>query len=592
MTGTAQLPARPVSRISPYSVKPGESLNMLQRTGNHPWLQTLLRGLAVVTAVYLYSLLIESLGGFKTGHIQYQWLELGIVLYLYGLLYNLLKPMRGRGLLAAVPIFLIYLVHDAFFLLYGKVFRFVNAKELPELLQVLPWGYVLLLGLIFLVPLGLILWQMDYRQPRRLGLWLLPLFGLLLVINMTPAAFASGFRDVAHYIVKYSDAKSVENNGRLAMLFFREAERIQVVDDMGPYHNRAAYDADFNTNVAALKRHLNRHNVHLIIMESFLDPTLFRDLGFNRSPLHPDFAALVGNGLGLSISPVFGGSTSQAEFEALCGEPAFERLSSVEFNVFTGSPAHCLPDLLAQAGYRSVASNAYKPNFFNTLPAYQGMGFREHYFPVEFSGAQPSYIHTGDTGVEEFLFDGDLYAQNEAFVKSHLQQHPNQPLFNYLLTIYGHTPHILDSKKRPEIISLKTSYPDDHLTREANQFYYRSEALAHHIRKLMKMDPHSLIIFMSDHVPPLRNGPNTYNALHYMGNIPNSYHYNRIGIFVDGRIRHYPTLHHYDIPTVIRDYLSDGAYCRQHTCDYLQPAPTPRETYLESYMRLMAHAAE
>jgi len=565
---------------------------MLQQVTSRPWLLALLRGLGVLTGLYVYSLLIESLGGFSTGHIYYQWLEIVIVLYLYGLFYSLLKPIRWRGLLAAMPILLIYLVHDAFYLVYGKVFRIINVLELPELLQVLPLGYDLLLGLIFLLPLGLILWHADFRRPHRLVLWLLPMLVLVGLIKTVPVALATGFREVAHYIVKYSDGKSVENNGRLAMLFFREAQRTNVLDRMTPYRNRRAYDAEFAASAAELQQHLNHHNVHLIIMESFLDPTLFRDLGFNRSPLHPDFAALVGKNLSLSLSPVFGGSTSQAEFEALCGVPAFEKVSSVEFNVFTGSAAHCLPDLLARVGYRSVASNAYKPNFFNTLPAYDGMGFREHYFPVEFSGTQPSYLHTGDTGVEEFLFDGNLYAQNEVFVKSHLQQHPQQPLFNYLLTIYGHTPHILDPKLRPEVIRLKTHYPDDHLSREANQFYYRTEALAKHVKALIKMDPHSLIIFMSDHVPPLRNGPNTYNALHYMGNIPQSYYYNRIGIFVDGKIRHYPTLHHYDIPAVIRDYLSDGAYCKQHRCDYLQPSPAPREALLPAYLRLMAHASE
>jgi phosphoglycerol transferase MdoB-like AlkP superfamily enzyme len=332
--------------------------------------------------------------------------------------------------------------------------------------------------------------------------------------------------------------------------------------------------------------------VHLIILESFLDPRLFRDLGFSQPPVHPDFAKLVGNDMSLSLSPVFGGATSQAEFEALCGVPAFEKLSSVEFNVFTGTAAHCLPDMLEQIGYRSVASNAYKPNFFNTLPAYQGMGFAERYFPVEFYSAQPSYLHFGDAGVEEYMFDDKLFAQNREFVKEHLQKNKDKPLFNYLLTIYGHTPHVLDPQQRPEIIQLKTHFADDHLQRAANQFYYRTEALARHVNELIKLDPDSLIIFMSDHVPPLRNGPNTYNALHYMGNIDKSYYYNPIAIIENGRIKKYPNMHHYDVSSVILDYLSDGEYCKQQACDYLLPVPKPREAYLPAYLRLLAHASE
>jgi len=565
---------------------------MPDRPFHNRYLNLALRFLAVLLGLYAYSLLIEHLGGFSTAHIYGQWLEIVLVLYFYGLFYFLLKPIAWRGLLAVVPILLLYLVHDVFYLAYGKVFRFINFKELPELLQILPWHYTLVLALVFILPLGLILWHANYRRVYLVGAWLLPLMLLVMTVNFTPAAFASGFRDVAHEIVKYSDGKSVENNGRLAMLFFREAQRVSVTDQMTPYRHRRAYDAAFNERVAQLAPQINHHNVHLIILESFLDPTLFRDLHFNQSPLHPDFARLVGNAMSLSLSPVFGGSTSQAEFEALCGVPAMEKVSSVEFNVFTGSAAHCLPDLLAHEGYRSVASNAYKPNFFNTLPAYRGLGFQERYFPVEFSGTRPSYLHFGDPGVEDFIFDSNLYAQNRAFVKAHLQQHPDQPLFNYLLTIYGHTPHILDPQQRPEVIHLTSTYPDDHLTRSTNQFYYRTQALAQHVRELIKMDPNSLIIFMSDHVPPLRNGPNTYNALHYMNNIDHSIYYNRIAIFVNGQIRHYPTLHHYEVPSVILDYLTDGAYCKQHTCAYLQHEQKPREAYLPAYLRLMAHASE
>ncbi|MBI1423909.1 MAG: sulfatase-like hydrolase/transferase [Gammaproteobacteria bacterium] len=565
---------------------------MPERPFSNPYLNLALRFLGVLVGFYGYSLVIQQLGGFATGHIYYQWLEILLVLYFYGLFYFLLKPFPWRGLLAAVPILLVYLVHDVFFLVYGKVFRFINVKELPELLQILPLYYSIALALIFLIPLGLILWHADYRRRQRIGLWLMPLALLVLAIHFSPTAFASSFRDVAHEIVKYSDSRSVENNGRLAMLFFREAQRISVVDHMAPYRQRTAYDAAFNEEVSQLAPQINHHNVHLIILESFLDPTLFRDLRFSQSPMHPDFAKLVGKQMGLTISPVFGGSTSQAEFEALCGVPALERLSSVEFNVFTGSAAHCLPDLLAHEGYRSVASNAFKPNFFNTLPAYKGLGFRERYFPKEYAAAEQTYLHAGNPGDEEFMFDGKLFEQNRAFVAAHLQQHRGQPLFNYLLTIYGHTPHILDPQQRPEFITLKSTYPDDHLTHASNQFYYRTQALAQHINALIKMDPHSLIIFMSDHVPPLRNGPNTYNALHYMNNIQDSIYYNRIAIFVNGKIRKYPTLHHYDVYAVILDYLTDGAYCKEQACAYLQPEQKPREAYLPAYLRLMAHASE
>lgn len=565
---------------------------MPDRPFQNPYLNLLLRLTVLLLVLYGYSLVIEGYGGFSTEGIHRQWLEIGLVMYVYSMFYFALRPVAWRGLLAAVPLILVYLVHDIFYLAYGKVFRFINVSELPELVQILTPDYLLMLTMVFLLPVAALLGWANYRQPRRLLAWTLSMLLLVVSVEASPLAFATGFRQVANEIVKYSDGKSVENNGRLAMLLYREAERATILERIEPYRNRADFDREATERLASLGSQNKPRNVHLIILESFLDPRLFTELGFSQSPVHPDFTKLVGENASLSISPVFGGATSQAEFEVLCGVPAFEKLSSVEFNVFTGSAAHCLPDLLVAAGYRSVASNAYKPNFFNTVPAYQGMGFPERYFPKEFLSNQETYLHVDEPGVEEYLFDGQLFAQNREFVQRHLQQHADKPLFNYLLTIYGHTPHVLDPVLRPEKIDLQSSYTDDHLQRATNQFYYRSQAIAEHVNALIKMDPTSLIIFMSDHVPPLRNGPNTYRALRYMDNIEQAYFYNPVVIIEAGKVQKYPTLHHYDLSGVILNYLSEGGYCKQQYCGYLSEQPKSREARLPEYLRLMAHASE
>lgn len=565
---------------------------MPDRPFRNAYLNLLLRFVVLFATLYGYNLAMEAYGGFGTGAIYQQWLEFLLVAYLYGLFYFAQKPVAWRGLLAAVPIVLVYLVHDVFYFAYGKVFRLINIAELPELIQILTPGYILLLLLLFLIPIGAILGWANYHRPRLMLAWLLPMLVIAAAVETTPDAFATGFRQVAQEIVKYSDGKSVENNGRLAMLLYREAERTGILARIEPFRDRDGFDREAKLRRAALEAHTNQRNVHLIILESFLDPRLFRELGFSTSPAHPDYTRLVGDNASLSISPVFGGATSQAEFEVLCGVPAFEKLSSIEFNVFTGSAAHCLPDLLASVGYRSVASNAYKPNFFNTVPAYQGMGFSEHYFPVEYLANQDSYMTVGDPGVEEYLFDADLFTQNREFVRRHLQDHPGEPLFNYLLTIYGHTPHVLDPVQRPDLIRLNSSYKDDHLQRASNQFYYRTQAIARHVNELLKMDPGSIVIFMSDHVPPLRNGPNTYRALHYMDNVEQAYFYNPVVIIENGKVRKYQTLHHYDLSGVILDYLSDGEYCRQQYCGHHATPPMNREALLPRYLRLMAHASE
>ncbi len=556
------------------------------------WRRALLRALIVLLLVCAYLLLAEYLGGFVAHYSAQLWLEALLALYLYGLCYSLLHPSRWRGYLAALPLLLLYLMSDIFYLAFGKVFRLVNLHELPELLAILPLSYSAPLAALLLLPLALLLWQLRWRPHRQTLLAAMPMVVILLLLYSAPGAIAQILHGAGSVPVKYSDAKSVEGNGRLTMMLYREAQRLTALDDLAPYRDRKGYEQQIQRQLQPLRSQDKKRNVHLIVLESFLDPRLFTKLGFSTPPVHPDFEALFGEQLGLSLSPVFGGATAQAEFELLCGVPALERLSSVEFNIFNGAAAHCLPGQLASLGYHSSASNTYKPNFFNAAAAYQGAGFSISQFPKEFAPAGESYLQFGDPGVEEYIFDQDLFEQNLGYVERELREHPQRPLFNYLLTIYGHTPHILDPQLRPEHIELRSGYADDHLSRSVNQFYYRTEAIARYVRGLIALDSESLIILVSDHVPPLRNGPNTYEALNYMNGVDKAYYHNRLAIIDRGQPVVWPLIHHYEMPALVLNSLSEGRYCQQQGCSFTGNGGDREEGRLKAYLSLMAHASE
>jgi len=548
---------------------------------------------ALFAGLYIYGLASERAGGMGAGDFWWQFTELVLLAGLYAWFYAILRPVRGRAWLAAIPLLLLYVVQDAVFIGMGKVFRAVEAQELPELLRILPAPHAVGVAAALFVPLGLFLAFVNWRRPRPILAGLVPVALFVAALEFAPQVYSGYLERFGNQIYIFSDRISVQSNGRLAMMLYHEAQRVIANRTALPYRNRAEYDHDSATFAADLARHSNQRNVHLVVMESFLDPTLFRDLKFSRDPVHPDFRKLFGNKVSLSVSPVFGGATAQAEFEVLCGVPALEKLSSIEFNVFSGAPARCLPDILAQAGYRTVASNAYKPDFFNEEQAYRGVGFGESFFPREFNGGRESYLSVAAAGKEEYLFDGDLFEQNLAFVAAALKEPGHKPLFNYVMTIYGHTPHPLDPERRPAIIDLVASHQDEHLRLVVNQFYYRTQAVAHYLRELRRIDPDSLVIVVSDHVPPLNYGPNTYKALAYMGNVEGSYYFNRALVLENGKPRAYTTLHHYDMPELIYNYMTNGHYCRAHECEF-RKAGTVRDrlAHLKRYFALMAHASE
>lgn len=513
------------------------------------------------------------------------WTEVPILIGLYWALNFVFRPQRLSPFVAAFPIVVIYAGYDLFYLYWGDVFKVIDVQNLPELLRVLPLAWKAALLLALALPVVLVLSFVHYRRYRRVLLVGALAALLVVMVELRPGVVLSALERAGFQVAEWSDAETVNENGRLATMLYFESRRRQVLYDTAAYRDRGDYDLEVRAAADLVRKHGNHRNVHLVVLESFLDPTLFAAVSYTKDPRHPDFAELVGDRQGFSISPVFGGQSAQAEFEVLCGVPALHELALIEFDDFTGEATGCMPDILAQAGYSTIVSNAFEPNYFNGTKAYTGIGFVSIYFPREYGGASPSYLTARNVSEDEqYMFDGDLFDQNLAFVAQTLRQSPGRPILNYVVGTYGHEPHDIDTEKRPLVLSMSSPHKDAQLLRAVNQYWYRTQAIAHYVRALIKLDPSSLIIIVSDHLPPLDRGLKSYNDFRYLDNIQGSAHLNRILIVENGKVVRHQTLHHYDIPSLIYDYLTGNAFCAQTDCVL---SDTERE---HRYMSLMARA--
>jgi hypothetical protein len=68
--------------------------------------------------------------------------------------------------------------------------------------------------------------------------------------------------------------------------------------------------------------------------------------------------------------------------------------------------------------------------------------------------------------------------------------------------------------------------------------------------------------------------------------------YNRVAIIENGRVIKYAPIHHYELPDVVLNYLTDGQHCRTHACAHLGKTTASRDERLDAYLTLMAHASE
>lgn len=233
-------------------------------------------------------------------------------------------------------------------------------------------------------------------------------------------------------------------------------------------------------------------NLHVIVLESFWDPSVLTAAGLTQDPFVPEFRALWQEaGHSSILAPVFGGYTANSEFEALCGFPVTE--NAVFFEGWLRNDAPCLPRVLGQAGYRTVASHPNVAVFWNRVNAYRRVGFDTYWSDGDFES---------DDMNGGFLGDSSLYRQVMEKVGPMIDS-GEKPLFNYVLTFFGHLDYPLNDS-RPPVIDAPGG--DRRLMLYANTMYYKSLELMAALEDLRARDPDAVIVVFGDHLPFL--GPN------------------------------------------------------------------------------------
>ena len=110
---------------------------------------------------------------------------------------------------------------------------------------------------------------------------------------------------------------------------------------------------------------------------------------------------------------------------------------------------------------------------------------------------------------------------------------------------------------------------------------------------MLEIDEKSLIILVSDHVPPGLFGRVSYEKMRYLNNKDDFIHMNRIMVIEDGKVKKLATIHHYDVPAMVLNYITKGAYCKEHSCGFAENKfLDDRMKRHDDYMRLMAHATD
>ena len=326
---------------------------------------------------------------------------------------------------------------------------FLTARNLFLLLG----GWQLLgAALLLLLPLALLAWMLDWRRARVWGL--LAGSGLAIGLALQFAAPITRVLDERLGDWVWNQRGNYQMRG-LPLHLLQEGLRNWSRREVPP--RPAAVDEVLGSLEGVARAGPGafvrvggggpRRNVHLILLESFWDPAALQAAGFSRDPLDRAFRRLwKATGYAHAQVPVFGGFTANSEFEALCGFPVTR--DNVFFEGGLRRAVPCLPRHLADAGYLTIASHPNAAPFWNRINAYRRIGFETYWSDRDF---------VLDDMNREFLSDASLYRQVLEKIEPYLGG--ERPIFNYVLTYFGHLDYPLNAQRPPRVAAARTATP-------------------------------------------------------------------------------------------------------------------------------------
>lgn len=230
----------------------------------------------------------------------------------------------------------------------------------------------------------------------------------------------------------------------------------------------------------------------IVMSESLWDVTLLPTVTFEPDPLS-FLHGLPQHQRGWLVSPAMGGWTCNAEFELLTGfSLAFLPRGAVPYQQYIRRPLPALPQILADAGYRSLAIHPYYRWFWNRDIVYPLLGFQQ-FLALEDYDDPPT---AGPYATDDWLTDQII---------QQLDTPRNHPLFLFAITMQNHGPYDhpryepaaddihVQCDLPPESQQMLSIYA--HGVRDADRML---EALVKYVDNTSRP---TLLLFFGDHLP-------------------------------------------------------------------------------------------
>lgn len=432
-----------------------------------------------------------------------------VSLFLYSIIGELYKSLIAISILS----FIMGFIHFNKLLVLYQPFYPTDFLQVTHMKDVIPMlvsvfsvkrVLALILSLIIISLFIYIVPKQKLKIKSRLSIAVISMFLIISFVNYQNS-FLKSFVEQRAFNMPWNQVENYKQNGFLLGFVFNMDFKIMPEPDKYDMQTiKQVSDSILNIESEVSAAEKSPHVVFLM-SEAFWDPTRMKKVEFNEDPIPNIRQYMQDYSSGYALSPAFGGSTANVEFEALTGlSMSFLKQGSSPYQQVLGYKEQ-IPSItkyLKEKDYKTLAIHPFEKHFYKRTDVYNNMGFDR-------------FIGQEDMNFNEYF---GMYISDESFNNEIIANIKNakQPTFIHAVSMQNHFPYTQGRFPENQIkVGGLNAESNEILETYSNGIHKTDQAMKKLIDALDNLDEDVILVFWGDHLPSLGENQSVYQSANF-----------------------------------------------------------------------------